>query len=87
MNSQNKILTSHTIAYGSTTIDFSLIQSSRKTFRIEVLPDRKVVVMAPHKIQHQHILDRVKKRGSWISKQIAYFDSFYPRITPRKYIS
>lgn len=47
----------------------------------------EVIVKAPIKVSKDAILERVKKRAHWISKQVAFFDSFYPRITPRKYIS
>lgn len=87
MNSKNKILTSHSINYWSELISFSLIQTNRKTFRVEVLPNMEVLVKAPIRVSKDTILDRVKKRAGWILEQIAYFEDFYPRITPRKYIS
>jgi len=73
--------------YGADTIDFSLVQTDRKTFRIEVSPNLDVVVKAPIKVNKDAILNKVKKRSVRILEQIAYFEDFHPRITPRKYIS
>ena len=87
MNSQTEVLSKHSIHYGNKTIDISLHQSQRKTFRIEVSPDMQVLVKAPKHIPHEQILHRVNKKAPWIYKQIAYFEDFHPRITPRKYIS
>lgn len=87
MNSQAQILTLQEIAYWSKLINFSLIQSERKTMRIEVLPTMEVIVRAPLLIWMELVLERIKKRAGWILKQIHYFNSFHPRITKRKYIS
>ena len=87
MNSKTQILSKHSIQYGNKTIYISLCQNQRKTFRIEVSPDMQVLVKAPTHISHEKILHRVNKKAPWIYKQIAYFEDFHPRITPRKYIS
>lgn len=87
MNSKTEVLSKHSISYGNKIIDISLNQSQRKTFRIEVSPDMQVLVKAPKHISHEQILHRVNKKAPWIYKQIAYFEDFHPRITPRKYIS
>jgi len=87
MNSKTQILTNQSINYGNKKIDFSLFQTQRKTFRIEVSPDMQVLVKAPKHISNEQILQRVNKKAPWIYRQISYFEDFYPRITPRKYIS
>lgn len=87
MNSEAQILDTEKVVYWSREISFSLLQSNRKTMRIEILPNMKVVVKAPILIKKEIILEKIKKRAQWIIKQIHYFSTFHPRITERFYIS
>ncbi|PID87568.1 metal-dependent hydrolase [Candidatus Gracilibacteria bacterium] len=87
MNSKNQILTLGSINFGSKIIKFTLLQLERKTLAIEVTPDMDVIVRAPLDVSYEAILDRVKKKASWIIKQINFFNDFHPKLTPRKYKS
>lgn len=87
MNSENQILTYNEIVYWSKIINFSLIRLERKTFRIEVLPSKEVIVKAPKSISLELILKRIKKRARWILKQIEYFSNFIFTNDNKKYIS
>ena len=75
------------VAYGSRQIWFSITYSDRKTLSIEVHPDRRVAIKAPHGTDTDEIRKRVRKRAAWIQRQQDFFLSFEPRTPPRRYVS
>lgn len=77
----------HTAKYGRTPISYSLVRANRKTMAIEVHPDLRVKVVAPSNATIQDIEAKLIKRGSWITKQKLYFESFLPRTPKREYVS
>lgn len=75
------------IQYGSEKIRYEVcFLPSRQTLGIEVHPDQRVVIRAPVGCSEEAIADRVKKRASWISRQIADFQRYNPRTPQRQYI-
>lgn len=87
MSGKNKILTKKAFNYWWKKISYSLIQHTRKSMRIEVSPQMEVIVKAPLVSKQEQITQKMLKKASWIIRQLAYFQDFYPKITPRKYIS
>jgi hypothetical protein len=79
-------LESHKVSYGNKEIEFLLERKTRKTLKITVNPDKTVVATAPKGIELDKIMNSVKNRSRWILKQQDYFDEFFPKQTPRKYI-
>jgi hypothetical protein len=77
----------HTIDYGKSTIKFNLIKTNRKTLAISVYPDMTVEVNAPDDKKEIDIYKRVKKRSTWIIKQINYFRSLPAPLIKRKFKS
>jgi hypothetical protein len=76
------------IEYGHETIRYEVrFLPSRQTLGIEVHPDQRVVIKAPLGCAEEVIADRVKKRASWISRQIADFQRYSPRTPQRQYVS
>ncbi len=75
------------IEYGSTTIDFTLKRSERKTLGIIVHPDLSVEVRAPMEATQSKIFEKVRNRASWIVEQKQYFLAFEPRRTEYLYKS
>ncbi len=76
------------IEYGRETIRYGVsFLPSRQTLGIEVHPDQRVVIRAPMGCAEDVIEDRVRKRASWISRQIADFQRYSPRTPQRQYIS
>lgn len=73
--------------YGTTTIDFSLQYSGRKTLGITVNPDLTVSVTAPTKTSVEEVQTKVGNKGRWIVKQWAFFESFLPQTPKREYVS
>jgi predicted metal-dependent hydrolase len=77
----------HTFQYGSTTINYELQFSDRKTLGITVTPEMNVIVSAPNGTEINKIESRLIKRAPWILKNISYFLAFHPKMPHRKYIS
>jgi predicted metal-dependent hydrolase len=75
------------ISYGSQKLDFSVVYSPRKTISISVYPDLHIEVKSPDVATENQIKKKVLKKGSWIIKQIDYFESFLPRTPVRKFVS
>lgn len=75
------------IQFGNSTIHFHLEYSDRRTLGITVTPEMDVIVKAPMDTSIDKIHQKVKKKAPWIIKQQSYFQSFHPKIPPRKYIS
>jgi len=80
-------MTEYSITYGSREIKFRMELSCRKSLVIKVNPDLSVIVKAPEDQSVDNILRRVKKRASWIVKQLSYFDSLLPPVSKRQYLS
>lgn len=66
------------LKYGSSTIEFELKRTNRKTLGITVHPNLSVEVKAPLDASRDKILEKVEKRASWILEQKRYFLAFEP---------
>jgi hypothetical protein len=76
------------LEYGSETIPYVVQRvNSRKTLGIEVHPDGSVLVRAPRDCPESVIRERVRRRASWISHQLADFARYHPRTPQRQYLS
>lgn len=74
-------------AFGSEVLRFSVERRERKTLSISVLPDQTIQVFAPEDANPERIIEKVKKRGPWILKQLRFFDQFQPRTPERRYLA
>ncbi len=78
----------HSVQFGTTTIDYELTFSERKTLAIHVYPDGSVVVDAPVGSNLQAVEAKVKKRAGWVLRQQRQFQTFaVPNPLPRQYVS
>jgi predicted metal-dependent hydrolase len=75
------------IPYGEDEIAFRLKRRDRKTLAISVNPDASVDVVAPMDATLEKVLEKVRKRASWIQRQQRFFTQFRPRTTERQYVS
>lgn len=75
------------IEFGRESILYEVMFLPRQTLGIEVHPDQRVVVRAPIGCAEAVIAERVRRRASWISKQITHFQRFNPCTPPRQYVS
>jgi predicted metal-dependent hydrolase len=76
------------IQYGEETISYGVQRKgARKTLGIEVHPDGSVLVRAPESCSETVIRERMLRRASWISRQLAEFARYHPRTPQRQYLS
>ena len=75
------------ITFGKESIPFKIAFSARRGLKISVRPDRSVVVSAPTGKAVEVIIERVRRRASWIVRQREYFERFSPIQPPRQYVS
>jgi predicted metal-dependent hydrolase len=76
------------IVFGTETIIYEIrFLPTRRTLGIEVHPDLSVLVRAPLDCDPEIIRARVRKRASWISKQLSNFQRYSPRTPARQYVS
>jgi len=73
------------IQFGSRTINFQLLYSSRKTLGITVKPDLGVIVNAPLSTPIEKIKEKLLKKAPWIIKQQSFFLAFLPKTPKRQY--
>lgn len=76
---------SGSLAYGATTITYSVARRERRTLQISVLPDMSVEVVAPKSASDDEIQARVRRRVRWILRQKEFFRQFHPKTPPRRY--
>jgi len=77
----------HAIAFGREHISFVLIYGDHNRFQITVKPDMTVEVQAPAGKPLEAVLTRVRKRASWIVKQLHFFEEFHPRAVAKRFVS
>ncbi len=75
------------ITFGKASIPFMIAFSARRGLKISVRPDRQVVVSAPAGKAVEEVIERVRRRASWIVRQREYFERFSPIQPPRQYVS
>ncbi len=75
------------LTYGQKKVDYSVSRRERSTLEISVYPDSSVEVIAPMDASDQAIEGRVKRRLKWITRQQRGFENFYPKPSPREYVS
>jgi hypothetical protein len=86
--SSRKIMTEHTVNYGTTPIRFELSYADRKTLNITVHPeDLRVTVTAPEGASLEAVKAHVLKRASWILDQQQDLARYWPPVPPRQYLS
>lgn len=74
------------IKYGKLLIDYYLIYENRKDLQIKVDQEKKVIVKAPFMSDISIIEKKLLSKGSWVKKQISYYDDIYPFQSEREYI-
>lgn len=74
-------------SWGKRKFSFRVVREERKTLRIAVEPDGGVSAYVPASAATNDVLERVARRGGWITRQIDRFDMWRPRTPERQYIS
>ncbi|MBU4478200.1 MAG: M48 family metallopeptidase [Candidatus Omnitrophica bacterium] len=77
----------YSINYGANKIQFSLARKLRKTIKISVGSDLKVMVIAHARLPFLKIKEHVQKKARWINKKLNYFKGLPPKMPPRELVS
>ena len=77
----------HILQYGSKTIEYNLLFTTRKSLGIKVLPEGTVTVIAPMDSTLTDITEKLKSKSQWILKQQAFFNQYKPIASQRKFIN
>ena len=80
-------ITNDSITYGTTTIEYSIHYTDRKTLGISVTPEGNVQIKAPLDASAERIKEKIRKRAGWILKHKRFFHSFGEPTPPKRYIS
>jgi len=75
------------VDYGKTSFRITVEFSERKRLSITVHPDLSITAKAPLDSDSATLKKRLKKRTSWIARQLAYFEQYHPQQPERQYIS
>ncbi|MES2681327.1 MAG: SprT family zinc-dependent metalloprotease [Bacteroidota bacterium] len=75
------------VEYGTTTIDFTLEFSARKSLGITVTPNLDVKVVAPYNSSIKKIKEKIENKARWIVRQKEYFGEFLPKTPAREYVN
>lgn len=78
----------HQIEYANKIIDFVVKRKNVKNVNLNVKPDTTIEVSANKKVPISFIYDFVKSKGSWIIKNVGYFEDVQPiKQSKREYVS
>lgn len=77
----------HEVRFGEVRIPFHLKRVDGQRLTIDVHPDLTVTVAAPLESPLEHVLDRVRRRATWILRQQTQFDLYKPLPPERRYVS
>lgn len=80
-------MTTDSIAFGATVINYSVRCSARSTLQIAVLPSGEVEVTAPAGSTPSLVREKVRSRARWILRQRAFFARFQPHRQVRQFLS
>lgn len=75
------------LKYGSREVSYTVERRQRTTLEISVYPDCQVEVVAPIGASDEAIEGRVRRRLRWITRQQRAFENYFPKPSPREYVS
>ncbi|MGD9108456.1 MAG: SprT family zinc-dependent metalloprotease [Gammaproteobacteria bacterium] len=75
------------INYSEQRFAIAVTKHNGKNMSITVNPDLSICAKFPKESDKRTIEQRLKKKASWIAKQINYFSTFQPTAPEKKYIS
>ena len=73
--------------YGSYSYEYFLIKQARKTVSLVIYPNLKIVLKCPMDYKAEKIQKFLKRKWSWLEKQIKYFKKYKKDDVIKEYIS
>ncbi|MCK9438476.1 M48 family metallopeptidase [Patescibacteria group bacterium] len=77
----------HIFKYGSFSYQYFVVRQDRKTVSLSVQPSLNIVLRCPKDFSHDKIEKFLKRKWSWLEKQIKYFKKFKTDLSKKEYIS
>jgi len=76
-----------TFIYGNYSYSYELIKQDRKSLALTVKPDMGILLKCPHEIEEERIEKFLKRKWSWMNKQIMFFEKVERKKYQPEYIS
>lgn len=76
-----------TFQYGTSTIEYSIIRSNRKTVTISVEPNKNVVIKAPLALSDDQVMEIAKGKAKWITGKLYEMQGIDSRRYTRQYVN
>lgn len=73
--------------YGQYCYQYTLIPQERKTLSLTVQPNMKIVLKTPINVDQDRIDLFLKRKWTWLNKQLAFFKKYQKTIYKKEYIS
>lgn len=73
--------------YGDYQYEYVLVTQERKTLSLTVQPDMALIVKCPHKMSEDKIETFLRKKWSWMNKQLRFFEKFERSLYKKEYVS
>jgi hypothetical protein len=77
----------HIFQYGSFSYHYFIVRQNRKTISLSVQPSLSIILKCPKDFSQEKIEKFLKKKWSWLEKQIKYFKKFKSNLAKKEYIS
>jgi len=75
------------ISFGRRRFQAEIVWNDRKSLAITVHPDLRITVKAPSGFELESVRRHLRKRASWIVRQLDYFECLHPLPTERRFVS
>lgn len=75
------------ITFGSQTKEYFLVKKKRKTMKLTVKPDMKIILHCPEEVTEEKITEFLYKKWLWIEKQLSFFKKYQKKIYKKEYVS
>ncbi len=73
--------------YGRYKYEYIKIKEDRKTLRLTVQPDLKIVLYVPTEANEDRIEDFLKRKWKWLEKQLSFFEKYQRKTYKKEYVS
>lgn len=77
----------NTFNYGKKSYEFELKRESRKTLSLTVKPNLRIILKSPINANEEQIKSFLKRKWSWLEKQLNYFKKHQKLKSEKEYIS
>ena len=76
-----------TFIYGNYSYTYELVKQDRKSLALTVKPDMGIILKCPQKVESERIEKFLKRKWSWMNKQLKFFEKVQRKKHEREYIS